>query len=70
MLVYKKLPHSLLDLAKLPIKEKFSSAASAMTEQVLDVQESIWLKLEKSNEKYKKTTDKKRREKVFKKEIW
>jgi len=36
-----------------------------MVEQVIDVQEDVRLKLEKSNAKYKKTTDKKRREKIF-----
>ena len=65
VIVYKKVPHHLLDLAKLPVREKFSSACSAMAEQVLNVQESIRLKLEKSNSKYKATSDKKRREKTF-----
>jgi len=37
-----------------------------MAEQVLNIQESVRLKLEKSNAKYKKTADKKKREKVFK----
>jgi len=64
-IVYRKIPRHLLDLAKLPIGEKFNSVASVMTEQVLDVQESVRLKLEKSNAKYKETVDKKRREKVF-----
>ena len=64
-IVYRKIPYHLLDLAKLPIEEKFSSAASVMVEQVIDVQEDVRLKLEKSNAKYKKTTDKKRREKIF-----
>jgi len=54
-IVYKKIPHHLLDLAKLPIG----------AEQVLDVQKSVQLKLEKSNAKYKATTGKKRREKIF-----
>ena len=36
-IVYKKVPYHLLDLAKLPIGEKFSSATSAMAEQILDV---------------------------------
>ena len=61
----RKVPYHFLDLAKLPIGEKFSNVASAISEQVLDVQESVRLKLEKSNIKYKTTTDKKRREKVF-----
>jgi len=55
-IVYKKVHRHLLELAKLPIGEKFSSAASAMTEQILDVQEEIRLKLEKSNVKYKATS--------------
>jgi len=37
-----------------------------MTEQVLDVQELVRLKLKKTNVKYKATVDKKIREKVFK----
>ena len=40
-IIYKKVYHHLLDLAKLPIREKFSSAASAMAEQILDAQEEI-----------------------------
>jgi len=36
-----------------------------MAKQVIDVQEEVRLKLEKSNAKYKETTDKKRREKFF-----
>ena len=63
--VYRKIPHHLLDLAKLSIGEKFSTAASVMAEQVLDVQESFRLKLENSNAKYKASADKKRRERVF-----
>jgi len=40
-IVYRKVPNYLLDLAKLSMREKFSSAASAMVEQVLNVQESV-----------------------------
>ena len=40
-IIYRKVSHHLLDLAKLPIGEKFNSAASAMAAQVLDVQESV-----------------------------
>jgi len=36
-----------------------------MAEQILDVQEEVRLKLEKSNTKYKATTDKKKHEKIF-----
>jgi len=64
-IVYKKVPHHLLDLAKLPIREKFSNAASAMAKQIQDVQEEVRLKLEKFNARYKAATDKKRREKVI-----
>ena len=63
IIVYWKVPHHLLDLANLPIWKKFSSAASTMAEQILDVQEEVWLKLEKSNAKYKAAADKKRRDK-------
>ena len=59
-IVYRKVPHHLLDLANMPIGKKFSSATSALVEQVLDVQKSIQLKLEKSNARYKATADKKR----------
>jgi len=38
-IIYRNVPHHLLDLAKLHIREKFSSIAYAMAEQVLDVQE-------------------------------
>ena len=64
-IVYRKVPHYLLYLAKLPIGEKFSSATSVMTEQVIDVQKEFRLKLEKSNVKYKETADKKRVRKSF-----
>jgi len=64
-IVYRKVPHHLLDLAKLLIGRKFNSATSTMTEQILDVEEEVRLKLEKSNARYKAATDKKRREKVF-----
>ena len=37
-IVYQKVPYHLLDLAKLPIGEKFSSAVSDMVEQIIDVQ--------------------------------
>ena len=40
-IVYRKVPHRPLDLAKLPIGEKFGNAVSAMAEQVLDVQEEV-----------------------------
>jgi len=40
-------------------------AGSVMAEQILDFQEEVQLKLEKSNAKYKATTDKKRCEKIF-----
>ena len=64
-IIYRKVPHHLLDLAKLPIGEKFSSAASIIAEQILDIQEELRLKLEKSNARYKAATDKRRREKFF-----
>ena len=65
-IVYRKVHYHLLDLAKLAIGENFSSVASSLAEQILDVQEEVRLKLEKSNARYKITTDKKRRENVFK----
>jgi len=51
IIVYKKVPLHLLDLAKLHTGEKFSSVTSAMAEQVFDIQESVRLKLEKFNAK-------------------
>ena len=65
-IIYRKVHHHLLDLAKLSIREKFSSASSVMAEQILDVQEEFQLKLEKFNARYKAAVDKKMREKVFK----
>jgi len=50
-IVYRKVPHHLLDIAKQSIGEKFSSAGIAITEQVIDVQEEVQFKLEKYNEK-------------------
>ena len=64
-IIYQKVPHHLLDLAKLPIGEKFSNAASVMTEQAIDIQKEVRTRLEKSNARYKATADK-RRENVFK----
>jgi len=64
-IVYRKVPHHLFDVAKLQIEEKFSSAASIMVEQDIEVQEEVQLKLKKSNAKYKEAADKKRREKIF-----
>jgi len=46
-IVYRRVPHYLLDLTKLPIGEKFSNVVSTMAEQVLDIQEQIRLKLKK-----------------------
>jgi len=40
-IVYRRVPHLLLDLTKQPIGEKFSNAASILAEQVLDVQEQV-----------------------------
>jgi len=37
-IVYRKIPHHLLNLAKLSIDEKFSNAASVLVEEVIDVQ--------------------------------
>jgi len=68
-IVYRKVPHHLLDLAKMSIEYKFSSVASIMAEQVLDVQEEVRLKLEKSNARYKTATDKKE-ERDSKKRTW
>jgi len=47
-IVYQKVLHHLLDLAKFPIGEKFSSAASVMAEQTIDVQKEVRTRLEKS----------------------
>jgi len=40
-IVYQKVPYHLLDLVKFPIGEKFSSAAGAMAEQIIDVQKEV-----------------------------
>ena len=64
-IVYRKVPHHLLDSTTLPIREKFSNAVRAMAEQIIDVQESVRLRLEKYNAKYKVIADKEMREKVF-----
>jgi len=63
---YQKVSHHLLDLAKLPIGEKFSNAVSAMAEQAIDVQKEVRTRLEKFNARYKAGADKSRREKIFK----
>ena len=64
-IVYRKVPHHLLDLAKLPTGKKFSNAASAMAMQAIDVQKEVRTRLEKSNARYKSAATKKRKEKVF-----
>ena len=63
-IVYRKVPHHLLDLAKVSIVQKFSNEASTMA-QVIDVQREVRKRLEKSDARYKAAADK-RREKVFK----
>ena len=68
-ILYRRVPHHSLDLAKLSIGEKFSHAACTMDEQVLDVQEHVQLKLEKSNVKYKVTAYKKSEINSLRKEI-
>jgi len=60
-IVYRKIPYHLLDLAKLPIGEKFSSAAIAMAEQTIDVQKEVGTRLEKPNARYKAIADKEKR---------
>ena len=64
-IVYRKVHHHFLDIAKLPIGEKFSSAASAMVEQTLYLQKEVRARLEKSNARYKAAADKRKREKIF-----
>ena len=64
-IVYRKISHHLLDLAKLSIGEKFSNAVSAMTEQAIDVQKEVRIRLEKSNARYIAAANKRRREKIF-----
>ena len=70
LIVYRKVPQHLLDLAKLPVGKRFSSVASAMAKQVIDVQESIRSKLKKSDAKYKVAADKKGGRKFSKKDTW
>ena len=65
-IVYRKVPHHLLNSAKLHIDEKFSSVSSVMTEQTIDVQKEVRTGLEKFNARYKTAADKRMREKVFK----
>ena len=67
-IVYRKVPHHLLDLTKLLIGKKFNNAANAMAEHAIDVQKEVRVRFEKSNTKYKAAADKRRREKVFKEE--
>ena len=40
-IVYRKVPHHLLDLTKLSVGKKFSNAASAMTKQAIDLQKEV-----------------------------
>ena len=51
--------------AQLPVGQKFSNAANALAEQVLDVQDQVRLRPEKSNARYKATANKKRKDKLF-----
>ena len=64
-IVYRKVPHHLLNLTKLPIGEKFSNTTSSMAEQAIDIQKELRARLKKSNTRYKAAADKRRREKVF-----
>ena len=67
-IIYRKVPHHLLDLAKLSTGEKFSTAASVIAEQAIDVQKKVRTRLEKSNARYKAAADK-RREKIFEEDM-
>ena len=64
-IVYRHVPHHLLDLAKLSTGEKFSNTASAMAEQAIDVQKEVRTRLEKFNARYKAAADKRRKVNVF-----
>ena len=65
-IVYQKVSNHLIDLAQLPVREKFSNAVSTLDGQVLGVQEHVRSRLEKkSNVTYKDAADKKTREKLF-----
>ena len=65
-IVYRKVPHHLLDLTKLPIGEKFSITSSAIAEQTTDVQKEVRTRFEKFNARYKAATNK-RGEKMYSK---
>ena len=68
-IVYRKVSYHVLGLAKLLIGVKFSDATSDMADQVIDVQKEFQVRLEKSNTRYKATTDKRER-RSSKKETW
>jgi len=63
-IVYWKVSHHLLDLAKLSIGKKFSNVASSITEQAIDIKKEVRTGLEKSNARYNATANKRRREKI------
>ena len=64
-IIYRKVPHHLLDLAQLSIGEKFSNATNVMVEKEIDIQIEVRIRLERSNARYKVIANKRRREKVF-----
>ena len=60
-----KTPRQALDLIKLPVGQGASNAAKNMAEQWQLMREKVKQKIEKSNAKYKATTDKCERQQVF-----
>ncbi|CAL2273298.1 unnamed protein product [Prunus armeniaca] len=64
-IVYTVVPDHVVDLVKLPIRQKSSVAAENLVEEVMVVRDEVKHKLEQTNAKYKVAANKHRRVKVF-----
>ncbi|CAL8157692.1 unnamed protein product [Prunus armeniaca] len=64
-IVYTLVPRHVVDLVRLPMAQKTSVATENMVEQVQTVREEVKEKLERIKAKFKVTTDKRRRVKLF-----
>ncbi|PKI41752.1 hypothetical protein CRG98_037852 [Punica granatum] len=66
-IVYQKVPRHAIDLIKPPKTYKGNVAAESMAKEVQSMQQQVHQRLEATNAKYKKASDKHRKERLFSK---